>query len=84
MPSFVASGGIIFYIMEKNNKDIISFEDYMAMQVQDGYISEDGMPLKCSCGCKEFKQVNMYYGEGYIEEYSLECKKESCLKIVGT
>ena len=30
------------------------------------------------------KQVNQYYGEGWIEEYSLECTNEDCLKIVGT
>lgn len=58
------------------------------MEVRDyykkGYISKNGVPLKCECGCSHFKRVNEFYGEGYIEEYSLECKNESCLKIVGT
>jgi len=52
-------------------------------QIRLGYISENGKPLKCECGSIDFKQVNQYYGEGYIEEYSLECKNEECLKIVG-
>lgn len=55
----------------------------MNQRIENGYIDSDGTPLKCECGCKEFKQVNIYYGEGWIEEYSLECKNEGCLKIVG-
>lgn len=62
----------------------LSFEEYYKEQIAEGYISENGKPLKCGCGCTEFKQVNQYYGEGWIEEYSLECTNEDCLKIVGT
>jgi len=62
----------------------LSFEEYYKQQIAEGYIAEDGTPLKCGCGCTEFKQVNQYYGEGWIEEYSLECANEDCLKIVGT
>jgi len=62
----------------------LSFEDYYKEQIAEGYIAENGTPLKCGCGCTEFKQVNQYYGEGWIEEYSLECTNEDCLKIVGT
>ena len=62
----------------------LSFEEYYKQQIAEGYITENGTPLKCSCGCTEFKQVNQYYGEGWIEEYSLECTNEDCLKIVGT
>jgi len=60
-----------------------TFEEYLKEQIEEGYIKEDGMPLKCGCGCTEFKQVKQYYGEGWIEEYSLECTNEDCLKIVG-
>ena len=31
----------------------------------------------------DFKQVDKYFGEGYLEEYALECTNEDCLKIVG-
>ena len=60
-----------------------TFEDYIKRQVDEGYIANDGRPIKCVCGCTEFKQVDQYYGEGYIEEYSLECTNQDCLKIVG-
>lgn len=62
----------------------LSFEEYIKMQVEEGYISEDGTPLKCTCGCKTFKKVNIYNEEGWEVEYSLECKNESCYRIVGT
>lgn len=55
----------------------------MKRQIDEGYISENGQPKKCSCGCVEFKQVNQTYGEGGVEEYSLECENGECLKIVG-
>lgn len=60
-----------------------TFEDYIKEQIKEGYIAEDGHPKKCECGCTEFNQVNQTYGEGWIEEYSLECKNEDCLKTVG-
>lgn len=60
-----------------------TFEDYIKRQINGGYIAEDLRPIKCECGCTEFKQVNQVYGEGWVEEYSLECKNECCLKIVG-
>tara|TARA_R110000765_G_scaffold398401_1_gene492766 strand:+ start:287 stop:505 length:219 start_codon:yes stop_codon:yes gene_type:complete len=61
-----------------------SFEDYMKRQIDEGYISENGHPIKCECGCTEFKQVDQHYGEGHIEEYSLECTNQECLKKVGS
>lgn len=60
-----------------------SVEDYMKRQIEDGYITENGQPIKCECGCTEFKQVDQHYGEGHIEEYSLECTNQECLKTVG-
>lgn len=60
-----------------------SLEDYIKRQINEGYIAEDGHPLKCECGHTEFKQVDELYGEGYIEEYILECTNQECLKIVG-
>ena len=62
---------------------IESFEDYFKRQIEDGYILENGKPVKCECGCTDFKQVDKYFGEGYLEEYALECTNEECLKIVG-
>lgn len=59
-------------------------ESYLKTQIDQGFILEDGTPLKCQCGCTKLKQVNQHYYEGWIEEYSLECTNEDCLKIVGT
>lgn len=59
----------------------LSFEEYMKKEIEEGYISENGTPLKCWCGNKEFKQVKIYQSEYGIEEYSLQCTE--CLKIVG-
>ena len=61
----------------------LSFEDYMKEQIEEGYISANGTPLKCWCGCTDFKQVKQYYCEHGIEEYSLQCTNIECLKIVG-
>jgi hypothetical protein len=69
-----------------SDNDHLGCEDidkYIRKQVDGGYISEDGYPLKCICGCTKFKHVDQYYGEGWIEEYSLECTNIDCLKIVG-
>ena len=60
-----------------------SLEDYFKGEIEAGYISEDGTPLKCECGCTDFEQVNQTYGEGWIEEYSWKCTNDKCLKIVG-
>jgi hypothetical protein len=58
-------------------------EEYMKRQIEEGYISSDGHPLKCECGCVKFKEVDQHFGSGHIEEYSLECTNNKCLKIVG-
>lgn len=62
----------------------ISFEEYLKQEIEAGFIDSNGTPLKCKCGCKKFKKVNVYNEEGWEVEYSLECKNESCYKIVGT
>lgn len=59
----------------------MSYYDYLKKQVNDGFISENGTPLKCFCGCNSFKRIKEYYGAFGIEEYSLQCEK--CKKIVG-
>lgn len=59
------------------------FEEYMKEQIKEGFISENGTPLKCWCGCSNFKQVNTYSSEYGIEEYSLQCTNIDCLRIVG-
>lgn len=43
--------------MESEN---ISFEDYIKKQLEKGFIDSYGTPLKCECGCKKFKKVNIY------------------------
>lgn len=65
----------------KDTNEIQSTEDYMDQLIKDGYISEDGTPLKCSCGCTDFEQTGEYYEEHSLVEYSLNCK--SCGKRVG-
>lgn len=39
-------------------------------------------PKECKCGCREFKQVNIYRDDYWIVEYSLECAV--CGNKVGT
>ena len=56
-------------------------EKYIKQMVDDGYILEDGTPIKCSCACQDFKQVREYYEEYYLVEYQLQCTR--CNKIVG-
>jgi hypothetical protein len=46
-------------------------------------LDENGHPIECECGCIKFKKVDIIHGEGHVEEYSLECTNEDCLKIVG-
>lgn len=65
------------------NNNLEPFDDYVKEQIDEGYIDRDGQPLKCVCDSTEFKQVNQTYGEGYIEEYSIECTNTECQKIVG-
>lgn len=73
--------------IEEQNSNIgavissLSFEEYIKEQIREGYISENGTPLKCRCVCTDFKQVKQYYCVHGIEEYSLQCT--DCLKIVG-
>ena len=62
---------------------VCGMEEYIKKQIEGGYIEPDGRPIKCECGCTKFKQVDPTYGEGWIEEYSLECTNEHCLKLVG-
>jgi hypothetical protein len=42
----------------------LSFEEYIKKQIKEGYISENGTPLKCWCGCTDFKQVNVSWSFG--------------------
>lgn len=65
-------------------EDVVeSLEDYFKRSVKEGLFSEDGCPMKCGCGCTDFKEVEKYYGDVYIEEYALQCTNEECLSIVG-
>ena len=61
-----------------------SFEEYYKDKIESGLIDKDGKPLKCECGNTNFEKVDCYYEESVgLVEYSLECKNEECLKIVG-
>lgn len=61
-----------------------SFEEYYKDKIESGLIDKDGKPLKCECGNTNFERVDCYYEESVgLVEYSLECKNEECLKIVG-
>lgn len=61
-----------------------SFEEYYKYKIESGLIDKDGKPLKCECGNTDFERVNCHYEESVgLVEYSLECKNEECLKIVG-
>lgn len=56
-------------------------QKYIDKKVKQGYILEDGTPLKCSCGCTDLEQTGEYYEEHWIVEYAVKCK--SCGKQVG-
>jgi len=46
--------------------------------VENGYISQDGAPLKCfSCQGKEFKEANVDRLDGWrdVLEYDMKCEK---------
>lgn len=69
--------------MEEHNNNLENFEDYAKRLIAEGLYDEDLRPIKCECGCEDFKLTNIYYGEGYIEEYQLQCTNEDCLNTVG-
>ena len=56
-------------------------QKYINELVKEGYILEDGTPIKCYCGCKDFEEVNKYYENHSPIEFQLKCKK--CGNIVG-
>lgn len=65
-----------------------TFEDYINHMINEGFIAEDGTPLKCiHCEEKEFTEydhdyLDYCYGHGVnLLEYKLKCNK--CGKNVG-
>jgi hypothetical protein len=65
-----------------------SFEDYINHMINEGFIAEDGTPLKCHhCEGKEFTEyehdyLDHCYGVGVgLLEYKLKCN--NCDKNVG-
>lgn len=56
-------------------------EDYINDMIRQGYMAEDGTPLKCKCGCTDFEMSDEYRGSYGLEEYSLKCTK--CSMTVG-
>lgn len=64
----------------KNNN--MSFEEYMEIQIKDGYIYQDGTPLKCfNCDCEKLKDNITDSTEQGIMEYAKVCT--NCNKVVG-
>lgn len=65
---------------------VVNQEEYVIKSERNGYIDENGAPLKCIyCDCEELFLADERYG-GYSEpcglmEYSVFCKK--CTKEVG-
>lgn len=59
------------------------FHQYMRKRIADGYIANDGTPLKCeSCDSTEFERVNEdQMGYGMVVGYELRCKQ--CRGIAG-
>jgi hypothetical protein len=65
------------------HKHVEDFEEYMKQQIKDGYIAENGKPLKCQfCDSKDFKLDNIFREEGYVVKYSIVC--QYCGKTIGT
>jgi hypothetical protein len=55
----------------------MSYDEFREALVKDGYIAENGKPLKCTnCESKDFKRVNKYYEMDYscVVEYTCVCK----------
>jgi sulfatase maturation enzyme AslB (radical SAM superfamily) len=60
-----------------------TFEDYINHMINEGFIKEDGTPLKCfHCENKEFEEYQEFYEEYIRVEFSIRCKK--CQKHVST
>lgn len=51
----------------------LDMHEYAEKLISDGYIAEDGTPLKCQCGCEQLKSDNTYYEDTRIIEYSVFC-----------
>jgi len=59
-----------------------TYEDYVNHLIKEGFIKEDGTPLKCLyCEGNDFERRNEYYCPYGIEEYEVWCVK--CNKKVG-
>lgn len=65
---------------EENPKDK-DLEDHINEIIKDGYIAEDGTPLKCFCGDTDFEESDQYYEDCHTVEFTLNCK--ACDKRVG-
>ena len=60
--------------VDEIEQEDLEFEKHLEQQIKDGYMLEDGTPLKCQCGCTILKQVttNKLYGWGDVE-YIMVC-----------
>lgn len=59
-----------------------SIEQWIEEEVKNGYIKEDGTPIKCHCGGEELEQKITDTIEGHVCEYDMGCIK--CGKVCGT
>lgn len=57
-------------------------QKYIDELIEQGYIAEDGTPLKCKCGNTDFETKNSYGdGNNIVEEMDIYCKE--CGNLVG-
>jgi hypothetical protein len=63
-------------------KEDQSFDEFMQQRIADGYVANDGTPLKCDdCGGTKFHSINEDRIDYGICEYDYQCL--GCKKIVG-
>lgn len=66
-------------------KDLVknqSIEQYLKELEEQGYIANDGKPLKCIyCDSSEIEEINHIYEENILIEHEIECL--NCFKITG-
>lgn len=54
----------------------MGYREYLEELIKEGYIAEDGHPLKChECEGTEMETRDEWHGDyGRIDEYTLQCK----------
>lgn len=68
-------------ILCKWGDNLEDLDSYIKQLIEDGYIREDGSPIKCRCECRDFEMFDEYYCQFGLEEYKLKCN--NCGEEVG-